>query len=232
MAFNFIRIKWILPIALLAFGSLSLSADTVSTFSIDGTLTITDTGVTWTLSTPPFTSDEAVIGAGADGTYAGLDGTDVTIEPVSLSSTLPLTFLFFDADPAASALVLTGATPGFGTSAACTATPPAAGQICTLTGTPVTLINTSSKSSSLLFDLTGDTADGKSTWEGDFSTQFGESYQSLLATLGGGGTATSTFSATFTVDTPTSATPEPTTTGASVVGLGLILLRARKRRAA
>jgi len=232
MTLNFIPKNWILAGALLAFGSLTLSADTISTFNIDGTLTITSTGVTWTLSESPFTADKTIIAPGATGLYTGLGGTDATIDNLSTSTLSGSPFLSFDAAPGLSTLDITGFLPGFGAPAGCALTPPAVGQMCTPTGTPATFINTSRNSAALDFDLTGVTADGSGTWEGDFSTQFGESYQALLATLGAGGSASNTYSATFTVTTSTSPVPEPTAIGVSLLGIGLMALRARRSRAA
>jgi hypothetical protein len=79
------------------------------------------------------------------------------------------------------------------------------------------------------FDLTGVTSDGSGTWEGDFTTQFNESYQSLLSTLGkGGSSGPETYSATFTVVTDPTPVAEPTTIVASLACIGLIVLRSRK----
>jgi len=211
---------------LVAFASVTLSADTISTFSIDGTITLTSTEISWTLTESPFTPDKTVIG-GPTGLYTGLDGTNATIDNILAGEPSGSPFLSFDAAPGLSTLDVTAFLPAFGTAGPCGSVP-AAGQICTPAGSPFTYINTSSKSSSLDFDLVGVTADGLGTWEGDFSTQFGENYQTLLATLGSGGSATNTYSATFTVTT--SAVPEPTTIGVSLLGLGLIALRARRAR--
>ena len=79
------------------------------------------------------------------------------------------------------------------------------------------------------FDLTGVTSDESGTWEGDFTTQFNESYQSLLSTLGkGGSTGPETYTATFAVDTDPAPVPEPSAIAASLAGIGLIVLRCRK----
>ena len=222
-------IKFFALTGLIALGAATLSADVVSTFSIDGTLTLTSNSFAWQLSSAPFTAGEAVIGPGANGIYTALDGTDVTINAFTFSTPLPFDFMSFPAAPSLSHLDLTGALPGFGSSGACAQTPPAAGQMCSPPGSPFTFINTTNHSTSVDFDLIGVTADGTGTWEGDFSTQFAESYQALLTTLAASnGSATSTYSATFTVHTPTTATPEPASIGASLVGLAFVALRARK----
>ncbi len=212
-----------------AFGCATLSADTISTFNIGGTITLTSTEISWTLNESPFTPDKTIIGPGATGLYAGLDGTNATIDNILAGEGSGSPFLSFDAAPGLSTLDVTAFLPGFGTAGPCFSVP-APGQVCTPIGLPFTYINTSSHSSSLLFDLVGVTADGLGTWEGDFSTQFSENYQTLLATLGSGGSASNTYSATFTVTTDPSTVPEPTTIGVSLLGLGLIALRARRTR--
>ncbi len=219
---------------LVAVVSVSLSADTISTFNIGGTVTVTNTAITWTLNESPFTPDKTIIGPGADGLYAGLDGTNATIYDVLAGEGSGSPLMSFDAAPGLSMLEITGFLPAFGTPAACTNPTPTAGQMCTpLPGSPFTFINTSRNSSSLDFDMFGVTADGLSTWEGDFSSQFGQNFQTIVATLGTGGSAFSTYSATFTVTTDASPVPEPTTIGLSVLGIGLIaLVRARKVPAA
>jgi len=45
MSRSFIRKNWIMGRVLVAFASVTLSADTISTFNIGGTITITDTGI-------------------------------------------------------------------------------------------------------------------------------------------------------------------------------------------
>jgi hypothetical protein len=82
------------------------------------------------------------------------------------------------------------------------------------------------------FDLTSVTSDGTGTSEGDFTTQFNESYLSLLSTLGSGGTSpTETCSATFTVDTDPAPVPEPGSIATTLAGLGLVVLSSRKAAA-
>lgn len=228
------RKNWILAGTLIALGAVRLSADTVSTFSISGTLTLTDTGISWTSNESPFTADTAIIGPGASGLYAGLDGTDVTIETVPSSDPVgslfsDQLFLSFNAAPGLSSLDLNFISPGIFGSGGCASSPPAAGQLCSPTGSPYNYLNTSASTSSALFTLNGETADGSGTWQGSFSTQFGESYQALLATIAADGSVSNTYSATFTVISA-SPVPEPTTIGVSLLGLGLIALRARRTR--
>ena len=221
---------WILLVALTAASSLTLSADiVVSTFSIDGNITFTSDGITWTFTNAPFTADKGTIGPGADGIYTGLAGTNVSIQDLSLSTGSGSPFIGFDSAPGLGTLNITGFLPGFGNSSACSAAPASAGQSCSFANLPFTFTNTSGHSSMVSFNLTGVTSDGSGTWEGDFTTQFGQSYQSLFSTLGkGGSSGPETYSATFTVDTDPAPTPEPSTIGASLAGLGLIVLRSRK----
>jgi hypothetical protein len=224
---------WFILLALTTAGSLTLSADIISTFSVDGSLTFTSSGITWTFTNAPFTADQASIGPGADGIYSGVAGTDASIQNLSTSTTSGTPFIGFDSAPGLGTLNITGFLPGFGSTAGCSLTPPAPGQTCSFSGLPVTFVNTSGHSSLVSFDLTGVTSDGTGTWEGDFTTQFNESYQTLLSTLGSGGSSPQeTYSATFTVDTDPPAVPEPASIGASLVGLGLVVLRSWKTRVA
>ena len=216
-----------LPIAC----SLTLSADIISTFSIDGSLTFTSTGITWTFTNAPYTADQASIGSGADGIYSGVAGTDASIQDLSTSTTSGSPFIGFDSAPGLGTLNITGFLPGFGSPGGCGMAPPAAGQTCSFADSPITFINTSGHNSAVTFDLTGVTSDGTGTWEGDFTTQFNQSYQSLFSTLGSGSSSgPETYSATFTVDTDPSAVPEPASVTASLAGIGFIVLRARRRR--
>src|SRR5579871_4203909 len=151
--------KIIVIAGLFALGTAALSADTISTFNIDASLTISDTGVTWNLSSAPFTADESVIGPGANGIYTGLGGTLADINPVSLGTVVPYDFLSFLSAPGLSHLELTAVLPGVGSNGSCVL-PPAAGQVCTPAAVPaVTFINTTASASTLLFDFVGVTAD-------------------------------------------------------------------------
>lgn len=233
MSRNFIRKNWVLGGALAALASVTLSADTSSTFNIAGTITITKTGISWTGNESPFTADTSIIGPGASGLYAGLDGTNVTIEPVPDSDPVGSLFsgqlfLGFSAAPGLSALDLNFISPGILGAAGCTSSPPAAGETCTPAGSPLNFLNTSAASTSVLFTLNGQTADGSGAWQGDFSTQFSESYQALLAGIAGGGSASNTYSATFTVTTEASPVPEPSAIPVSLLGIGLLALRSRR----
>ena len=118
---------------------------------------------------------------------------------------------------------------GVGSNASCVAAP-APGQVCTLTGSSVTLINGAGGDSSATITMQG-LARRISTNEFDplqvvFTSQFNTPYQSVLSTLAASGTVTNTFSASFSA-TPV---PEPITSvllGSALLAIGLMRRRVR-----
>jgi hypothetical protein len=175
----------------------------------------------------------AMVIAPTSGVFIGLQGT--TAVQKDLNSALQPTgvpflladFLTFVAAPTLS-LDLTFIEPGEFGSANC-ATAPAAGQICTPTGSPFNFVNLASGSglsSIVSFAVGGTASDGVSdgAFRGVYTAQFvGLSYQSLLATFGSGGSVTTSYSGSFEV------VPEPGTFGLVGAALGLLALRARRR---
>ncbi len=116
---------------------------------------------------------------------------------------------------------------GVGTLAAC-ASVPAPGELCTPSGSAVTLVNGAGGDSSATITMEG-LAQRISTGELSelkmvFTSQFNTPFQTVLSTLASNGSVTNTFSASFT------AIPEPVTS--ALVGSGLLalgILRRRKR---
>jgi len=122
---------------------------------------------------------------------------------------------------------LTRLDAGVGGTGSCAA-PAAAGQTCTLTGSPVTFLNGGSNNSSATITMTG-LARRISTNEFDpltmvFTAQFNTPYQTVLAALAAQGTITQTYSASFTA----TAIPEPVTS--LLIGSGLLALGFLRRR--
>lgn len=144
-------------------------------------------------------------------------------------------FMTFIAFPGLS-FELTFIAPGVSGTGQCAAAP-AAGQICTPTGSPFNLQNTSASSSSASFDVAGKVTDGSgdvSSFTGTFTTQFTtQNYQQLLAEIfgpDGSGFVQASYSAQFNVtpDSDVPDVPEPATMflfGAGMLGIGLIKRR-------
>jgi hypothetical protein len=223
----------------------NLSASGISgTFSIDGNITVTDNMISWANTNSPFTPEQSNIGDDGTGSFAGLDGTIVTIEDLvaatePVGSTFgPDEFISFDAAPSMPTLLIDFIYAGVFNSSECAATP-AVGQVCTPPGpgggaSPFSFINVEGNQgvppieSDATFTFGGVTGDG-GIWEGQFSADFDVPFQTVLASLASSGSVSDTYSAELTVSV-TAATPEP---GPGVMlgsGLGLILLSLVSRR--
>ena len=151
------------------------------------------------------------------GDFVALAGTSGSFS--DLGASLPATFATFAANPDI-VFTITSLDPGIFSSAACGAAP-AAGQTCSPVGSPFDLLNTGA-GSTLTFTIHGTakriSTGAVSTLVGVFTTQFsGSSYQSILSTVGAGGSVTAEYSAEFDV---TTTVPTLTTqaSAATVVG--------------
>jgi len=112
----------------------------------------------------------------------------------------------------------------------CATLPPAAGQICTVPGSPFNLANLTASSSIASFLMGGITNDSTSTWTGIFASQFNTiPYQTVLNELNTNGFVSNTFSGQITL-----VAPEPGTISFLLLGAGMIagstLLRRVSRR--
>jgi len=116
---------------------------------------------------------------------------------------------------------------GVGSLASCTAAP-TPGQICTPSGSSVTLVNGAGGDSSATITMQGlarNISTGQlSNLQMVFTSQFNTPFQNVLLALAANGSVTNTFSASFSA----TAVPEPVT--AALVGCGLLTLGLWRRR--
>jgi hypothetical protein len=102
----------------------------------------------------------------------------------------------------------------------------AVGQVCTVPGSLFNFVNNPGLQATATWVLQGVSIDGKSTWQGNFTAQFGVPFQQVLLDLQNNGSVTNTYSATFTA----TSVPEPGPLVLSACGLGLLLFSAGLRR--
>lgn len=207
-----------------------LSAAALSgTFDMSGTITVTSTTISWTSDVSPFASQmfSLTAGTGSFSTEDGQDGVanlNIASEPVGTTfANTP--FITFDVVPE-SALLLNRLNAGIDGTAGCTASPAAAGQVCTPPnpgGSPFNFQNLSATQSTASFIFSGVTADGLSTWSATFTSQFNNmSFQQVLASLAASGSVSNSYSANVTVTPIPVTTPEPTPAFMLACGLGLL----------
>jgi hypothetical protein len=112
--------------------------------------------------------------------------------------------------------------PGINGTAGCSASPPAAGQVCTPAGSLFNLQNLTATSSTATFRFQGVTNDSSSTWTGIFASSFNTlPYQSVLAAFAANGFGSDTFQGQITL-TAGPPVPEPGTTSLLMLGSGMI----------
>jgi hypothetical protein len=222
-----------------------LATPIIGTFNIAGTATATLNTLTWTSNVSPFPPDKATIGPGPTGIFSALGGTTATIDDLNratepIGSSFPAQpFLAFDAAPGLSPLLINFIFTGIYSPAGCAASPPDVGQTCTPSqpgaASPFNFVNNppppsqGGPTSTATFSVQGISADGKETWFGVFTSQFGTSFQQVLSAFapGGSGSVTNTYSATITVSEVTPV-PEPST--AIPVSFALIAMSVFLRR--
>jgi len=145
----------------------------------------------------------------------------------------PAAFMNFNNAGITTQLLIDFIEPGIFSSAGCAATPPAPGQLCTPTGSPVNFVNLSSRQASASWVLDGVADTPGISWTGIFTSQFGTPYQTVLEDLAANGFASNTFAATITLSgTPTTTpVPEPGSMGLTMIRVGLIAASLRRRLA-
>jgi hypothetical protein len=170
------------------------------------------------------TTDGAVFVTGGTGTFAGIAGTAGTLldlEDDFAPSGTPFSLANFLQLSALPGVVFTATTLplGSGTPAGCTSNP---GDVCTIPGSPFTITNLTSTSSSVALTIFGTVDDGSGTpgnFIGAFSTQFDDlSAAGILAAIAANGWVESSHSADFTI------TPIPEPSSAVMFGAGVLLL--------
>jgi hypothetical protein len=115
---------------------------------------------------------------------------------------------------------------GVNGAAGCSASPPAAAQVCTPVGLPFNLQNLSATSSTVAWRVQGITSDSTSTWTGTLTAQFNTlPYQTVLSDLAANGFVSNTFSGQITLTTR-----EAGTLSLLFVGSGMIICAMLLRR--
>jgi len=142
----------------------------------------------------------------------------------------PATFMTFNNAGITTQLLIDLIEPGIFTSAGCTATPPAPGQLCTPPGSPVSFVNTSRSQATASWVLDGVTDTPGISWTGNFTSALSTPFQTALAGLAANGSVSETFSATITLTgTPiTTTVPEPGSMALTIISLGLIATFVRR----
>ncbi len=118
-----------------------LSASTIGTFSMSGTIIVNGfTNITWKSDVSPFDANMFTLTAGT-GVYSTENGqntiADLNNPPEIVGSFPDTTFITFDVDSSVAGLDINQIVPGIYSDSACTTLPAAAGQHCTPAGSPL-----------------------------------------------------------------------------------------------
>jgi hypothetical protein len=203
------------------------------TFNVSGTINVTGfSTITWNSDQSPFTASMFTLSASnlsvggvptaSENGQNGIATLNNPPESVDSGGFTPTSFVTFLVAAGLPALDIDYIYPGTGGTAGCPPTTAAVNETCTLAGSLFTFTDDSASTSDAKFDLSGITSDGLSSWNGIFTSQFNETYQSLLAGFGPSSLLTNSFSGTVTItgnSTPITSIPEPATW--LLVGLGL-----------
>jgi hypothetical protein len=208
-------------------------------FNFNGSVTVTQNTITW--KSDVNLADQATMGStNLTGSFAGLGGSTITI--LDLDRATDPVGVVFPAQPYVSfnpalgfpTLNVNFIAPGAFPSTNCTS-PPATGQVCTLSsaqvsgGSPSNTSSTGSTtpdSSSATWTVRGVSSDGLEVWSGIFTSQFNQPYQDVIAGFfGPGGAVSNAYSGSIVVS---SAVPEPDT--AILLGFGLLVVSLGVRR--
>lgn len=173
------------------------------------------------------------------GGFTALAGTngriaDITNPPDAPGALNVLDFITFAAAPNIT-ITLTLLDPGIDGEAGCSASPAAGGQLCTPAQSPFDFQNTSAGTGTATFNISGVEVDSLTATtmaiDGVFTMPLNESFQTLLATMGSGGTVTTSFSGSLATESsppppPPPSVPEPNTwTSIAIGAAGMFLLR-------
>lgn len=232
VAFGFIAVAVLQPAA---------KADAI----VEGVLNTTGT-VTVTLEGMDFIGSQLTINGPAvaqQGGFTALAGTmgnigNIVNPPDATGPVDVPEFITFAADPNIS-ITLAYLYAGIDGSAGCSASTPAAGQLCTPdepAQSPLNLQNTGATSATASFDLFGTEVDSTTgdtvLVTGAFTMPFaGLNFQEILSTLEDGGSVTTPFVAQFVTSVGSSTqptVPEPSTLLESLSGLDLLALLKRR----
>ena len=187
------------------------------TFVMSGTVNVTGPGfstITWNSDVSPFMASMFTLTSSAIGTNEngqnGIATLNTPPEVVGGAGFVPTPFITFLVASGLPALDINFIHAGTGGIAGCPPQTAAVNETCTFAGSLFTYKDDSADTSDAKFDLSGVTSDGLSTWNGVFTLQFPETYQTLLNGSGSNTTFTNSYSGTVTV-TALTATPEPAT---------------------
>ncbi len=197
---------------------------TTGTFSIAGTIFVTGPGgVTTPAGTCPVgfsciffqdtgspaqngKIDVSPLGLPSGDIPLGIAGNDAgnmfsLVNPPDTPPSFPAVNLISFNNAGISTVLMINSFPlGINSPAGCAATPPAAGQTCTIPGSPFKLQKLTATTNTATYRMAGITNDSRSTWTGIFASQFNTiPYQTVLAQLGTNGFVSNTFNGQITL---------------------------------